>query len=251
MTYILGLLAIVSVVYTLGVVCYFERKKREVDKKVSGEKNIFPSFSKKKNNIIGKGTFVLMDRKTQPNKAKGSEIEKDIKKEDTFAESKVSAHSRQIPPDELDEAFGKTPDGENNTPMEIEVPLSSNNSFPGNEETDKPDTEDDEDEDLPLNVRQGKRTVRTFEEMGEAYRVVVHNPQLTENEKRDTGRILLDLKVTDMFEALISGQKERENKVSHLIDSYLSAFNKKMQDTSGESPTPQGVPSYFDIRDYI
>lgn len=255
-THILELLSLAAIFYALWVVYYFEREKRKPGNKSSNEESSFLSLSKKKKDIVGKSTFILTDRKIQQNTAKETDVEEDTKKESTFVESNVQEHPKQVPSDELDEVFGKPPEGEDNSPMEVEIPLDSINPFPeNNEDEDEADTEEDEDEDLPLRGESENRpkTIGTkfFEEMGEAYAAVVHDPPLTDDEKEDTGRILLEMKHTDMFEAMVSGQKERENKVSYLIDTYLTAFHQKMQTISGESPTLQGIPSDFDMRRFL
>ena len=42
------------------------------------------------------------------------------------------------------------------------------------------------------------------------------------------------------------------SKVKDLIDTYLSAFQRKVYERSAESPSPQGaVPSDFDVRNYV
>ncbi|MFA7136053.1 MAG: hypothetical protein WC125_09380, partial [Bacteroidales bacterium] len=91
----------------------------------------------------------------------------------------------------------------------------------------------------------------SFEQMGEAYRHVVHNPTITDEQKEETGRVLLNLKGTDMFEAIVSGQPGGGDKVDILINTYLTAFQKKVAERSAESLSPQGeVPTGFDVRMY-
>lgn len=89
--------------------------------------------------------------------------------------------------------------------------------------------------------------------MGEVYRhVVQQSPIITTEQKEKAGRILLNLKQTDMFEAIVSGHPEGKDKVKDLIDTYLSAFQRKVYERSAESPSPQGaVPSDFDVRNYV
>ena len=92
----------------------------------------------------------------------------------------------------------------------------------------------------------------SFEQMGEAYRHVVHNPTITDEQKEETGRVLLNLKGTDMFEAIVSAQPGKGDKVDILINTYLTAFQKKIAERSAESLPPQGeAHSGFDVRDFM
>lgn len=92
----------------------------------------------------------------------------------------------------------------------------------------------------------------SFEQMGEVYRHVVHDPPITDEQKEETGRLLLGLKETDMFEAIVSGCPDGNDKVKHLIDTYLSAFHRRMAAEAAESPSSQGaVPDGFDVRNYV
>jgi hypothetical protein len=81
---------------------------------------------------------------------------------------------------------------------------------------------------------------------------VVHNPIIIEEKKEETGRVLLHLKHTDMFESMVSGEPEREDRVGGLIDSYLKAFHQRKAERSGENKTPAtSVPNGFDVRNYV
>jgi hypothetical protein len=104
---------------------------------------------------------------------------------------------------------------------------------------------------LPIKGKPAAQGV-SFEQMGEAYRHVVHNPTITDEQKEETGRVLLNLKGTDMFEAIVSGQPGRGDTVDILINTYLTAFQKKVAERSAESLPPQGeVLTGFDVRDFM
>ena len=180
--------------------------------------------------------------------AVAAQTEKGIEKEDIFAPASVPEHPRQIPPEDLDEVFGEVPTGEQNEPLDIYYPLYEE-SFPDTE-AEEPDDEDDTEE-LPLLGRSLAQGV-SFEQMGEVYRHVVHDPPTTDEQKEETGRLLLGLKETDMFEAIVSGCPDGNDRVKNLIDTYLSAFHRRMTAKAAESPSPQGVvPEGFDVRDYV
>jgi len=243
---VLVLLIVFAVLYAVWTMVYLNRlEKTEKKKDGAKEQN---TTKRKKGDIIGKSRFVLpLSSQSQPEAAVVPETELDTKKENIFAPASVPEHPRQIAPEELDDVFGAVPEGETNEPLDIDYPLQVK-PFP--EEEAEEDEDEDENEDLPINGKPVARGV-SFEQMGEAYRHVVHNPTITEEQKEETGRVLLNLKGTDMFEAIVSGQPGRGDKVDILINTYLAAFQKKVAERSAESLPPQGeVPEGFNIRMY-
>lgn len=240
---ILRLLTVCAVGYALWTVRYLFRESRRSNRRppVSGA-------APRREEIIGKSRFVLDRRRSLPQAAVAAETEKGIEKEHIFAPASASEHPRQIPPEDLDEVFGEVPAGEQNEPLDIYYPLYEE-SFPDTE-AEEPDDED-ETEELPLLGRSLAQGV-SFEQMGEVYRHVVHDPPITDYQKEETGRLLLGLKETDMFEAIVSGCPDGNDRVKNLIDTYLSAFHRRMAAEAAESPSPQGVvPEGFDVRDYV
>lgn len=242
MTHVLGLFIFFSVLYALWVVVFLLREPRHKHKDgVSGNQH-----KKGKTEIIGKSHFVLPRRLSPPEATTTDTGEKEEVKVDIFAPASVSEHPRQIPPEALDAAFGDVPQGEENPPLEIDYPLDDE-SFPD----DLAQELEAENESLPIagdSLAQGV----SFESMGDAYRRVVHNPTMTDEQKQETGRVLLHLKGTDMFEALVSGAPDGNDKVTALIDTYLSAFQRRIAERSGESlPFRGDVPAGFDVRGYV
>lgn len=244
---ILVLLIVFAVIYAVWTMVYLNRLGK-LQKKKNDVKEQTPA-KRKKGDIIGKSRFVLpLFGHSQPEATVTAETESDTEKENIFAPASVPEHPRQIAPEELDDVFGIVPEGETNEPLDIDYPLQVK-PFP---EEEAEETEDeDESEDLPIKGKPVAQGV-SFEQMGEAYRHVVHNPTITDEQKEETGRVLLNLKGTDMFEAIVSGQPERGDKVDILINTYLTAFQQKVAERSAESLPPQGeVPTGFDIRDFM
>ena len=241
-TCILRLLTVCAVGYALWAAWYLFRESRR-----SNRRPPISDTAPRRKEIIGKSRFVLDRRRSQPQAAVAAETEKSIEKGDIFAPASASA-PRQIPPEDLDEVFGEVPAGEQNEPLDIYYPLYEE-SFPDTEAEESDD--EDETEELPLLGRSLAQGV-SFEQMGEVYRHVVHDPPITDDQKEETGRLLLGLKETDMFEAIVSGCPDGNDRVKNLIDTYLSAFHRRMAAEAAESPSPQGVvPEGFDVRDYV
>ena len=83
------------------------------------------------------------------------------------------------------------------------------------------------------------------------YRTVAHDNPLTDEKQQETGRTLLGLKQTDMFEAIVSAAPDGNDKVSRLIDAYLTAFQRRIAAEDAGGPSPQApVPEGFDVRDF-
>lgn len=240
---ILRLLTVCAVGYALWAAWYLFRESRR-----SNRRPPVSDAAPRRREIIGKSCFVLDRRRSLPQAAVAAETEKGIEKEPIFASASAPEHPRQIPPEDLDEVFGEVPAGEQNEPLDIYYPLYEE-SFPDTEAEESDD--EDETEELPLLGRSLAQGV-SFEQMGEVYRHVVHDPPITDYQKEETGRLLLGLKETDMFEAIVSGCPDGNDRVKNLIDTYLSAFHRRMAAEAAESPSPQGVvPEGFDVRDYV
>ncbi|GGK19081.1 hypothetical protein GCM10007084_47930 [Parabacteroides faecis] len=251
-SHILWLLLVVAVAYAAWMVYYLTRESHRTTGagKRGGNAADSSGSKKRKGDIVGKSRFVLPSRShSQPLTATASENENRTENQDIFAPASVPEHPRQIPPDELDEVFGMTPEGEVNEPLDIELPPDQK-TFP-DDDADYFNDGDDENEDLPFRGKQSAQGFN-FDQLGDAYRHVVHNPKITDEQKEETGRVLLNLKGTDMLGAMVSGKPEREDKVSSLINTYLSAFQKRNAERSAESQPPQGdLPPGFDVRHYV
>jgi hypothetical protein len=224
--------------------CFFISESRRMRKKDKDSAPKGQEEKRRKGDLVGKSLFVLKERISTPQAAKEIENEKDTENAIIFAPSNVPTdYPRIIPSGELDDVFGAPPPGEDNPPLDIDCPMP--------QEPDTDDEEEEEDEHLPAKSHSQALGI-SFEQMGEAYRTVVHNPVITDEKKEETGRILLNLKHTDMFEAMVSSSPEREDRVSGLMDSYLKAFRKRKAEEAGEDEPPViPVPKEFDMKKYV
>lgn len=240
---VLALLVAFAILYALWTMYFFISENRRFRKENKEAMLREEDRKKNKGDIVGKSRFVLKERIPVPQTATEQNNEKDKRKENIFVPSDVpKEHSRIIPVGELDEVFGEVPPGEANLPLDIDCPIP-----------DEPEPADEEEEYEALQVS-GRSLAEgiSFEQMGEAYRTVVHNPIITEEKKEETGRVLLHLKHTDMFEAMVSGEPEREDRVGGLIDSYLKAFHqRKAGESEEDKPSAAAVPKGFDVRNYV
>ena len=238
------------VAYAVWAIAVFSldalRKRRRV-RKCGDDAATKPA--QRHNEVIGASRFDLSRRLSTPQAASVAGSGEREGKEDIFAPADVPERHRQIPPEKLDALFGNVPEGETNDPLDIDFPLYEVKSFPDSE-AEMPDSES-ENEDLPSLGRSFAQGV-SFESMCEAYRHVVHNPTITDEQKQETGRVLSCLKGTDMFEAIVQGAADGGDKVQTLMDTYLAAYNKSVAARMGESLPPlSAAPPDFDIQKYV
>lgn len=239
------LLTLFAVGYALWVAVYFVRGQRPQKKDAT-----YASAPVPRHDIIGKSRFVLpVQRQPTPIAATDSGNVKSEEKADIFAPGNVPQHPRQIPPEKLDEVFGVPPEGESNEPDDIVSPLIE--APPADYEADMDAEDENETGSQPPVGRSLAKGVR-FEKIGEAYRTVVHDTPLTDEKQQDVGQTLLGLKQTDMFEAIVSARPDGNDKVTSLIDTYLTAFQHKVAARNPGSLSPQvSVPEGFDVRSYV
>ena len=240
-------LALFAAGYSLWVARWFLRGQR-----TAGTKQMPPPKAEARPPIIGKSRFAMPHRsQAAPTAATPAENVKEAGKADIFAGASVPEHPRQIPPEKLDEVFGGPPEGEANDPDPYDVPLCEEEPFPDFEaDMEREMGEDEHDDTQPPAGRSLARGVR-FEKIREAYRTVAHDNPLTDEKQQETGRTLLGLKQTDMFEAIVSAAADGNDKVNRLIDAYLTAFQQRIAAEAAGSPSPQApVPEGFDVRDF-
>jgi hypothetical protein len=239
---VLRILVAFTILYALWVMYYTVYSDRKQDKKkTGGDIPPPPKPEMKGKSLMGKSKFVLGRSHSQPQVATPEKDGDNAGKTNTFVPSNQPGHPRQVPKEELDETFNGNP------PLDIYYPLSREDTTAGTDEEDE-----EESEYLPATGRQSLADGVSFEQMGDAFRSVVQNSRQTRKEKVETGRVLLHLKHTDMFEAVVSGNPGREDKVGSLMNGYLTDFRKRQAAQAGGNEDAKGtVPAGFDMRKFM
>lgn len=186
-----------------------------------------------KGDIVGKSKFVLSQSLPE-----GATQEKDgvsDEKADIFASDSSSKTEKLIQDSELDGLF-KDENGDESGELDMVVPLEY-------EEEVKEEYENLEIRGVPL------AGGVSFEQMHQTMSSVVHRPEQEVEEQKETGRLLLKLEHTDMFEVVVSGTPEREQYVGGLIDLYMSDYAKTVD--SQEQVYAQPVPKDVDLTEYL
>ena len=182
--------------------------------------------------IVGKSTFRIRPRTPDaaiptPQAATKPENGKPMENAATFAPETEKRTSARIPDEKLDEAFEhlEIPD----VPLEYE------------EETW------DEEEEMPLAAgRQRYASGASFEEIARAVKTA-GDSSATDAERRQAGQVFGQLGGTEFFERLSNGSAAIVEKISGLMDYYLSPPAVAV----APSPDMPDEAVGFDIRDFV
>ena len=169
--------------------------------------------------------------KRTPQAATDGKTEPAMEKAATFASETENRTSARIPDDKLDEAFEH---------LEIpDVPLEY-------EEDDYPEDE----EEMPLAAgRQGYASGASFEEIAEAVKTA-SNASASDAERTKAGQVFGQIGGTELFDRLVSGSADIGEKISGLMDYYLSPPPAVAAQPQTIAEMPDGFAG-FDIRDFV
>ena len=201
-----------------------------------------------KSDIVGKSQFDLnaakpLTAKSEPLAASSSKMENQQEIPDTFVPPNEVKSSPEVPQEELDEAFSDTPPDEDNEPMDIDYSLE----YEADENEDEPE---DEDEEVEGTAQAALASGVQFDDLGNMVRTVNRKDEATPEQKKKAGDTLLDIRQTDMFEQVVSGEPQKKVVVSSLMDDYFAAFHRKKREV-GETDEPAvKAPKDFNVRGF-
>jgi len=160
--------------------------------------------------VMGKSRFVLPDRSQPlPTPATLQETEKEEEKAFIFAHESEEKRSLTIPIEQLDEIFG-----DESNPEVMSLPLEDENEY---EDESEIDFEAEEAEELHRVL--GHEAMLAdgidYDDLQHVVKVVKEQP---DDVSEETGRILVALENTDMFEMLASGNEGTMNWVKSVIE---------------------------------
>lgn len=195
--------------------------------------------------IVGKSSFKMkpttpIAANPTPQAATESGIEKPLENLPTFAPETEKKASARIPHDKLDEVFEH---------LEIpDVPLEY-------EDDDEPEEITDEEMSLAAG-HAGYASGVSFEEIDRAVKTAT-DTSATETERRQAGQVFGRIEGTELFDRLVNSSASVGEKISGLMDFYLSqplshdgdAGTVALQLLNG-TDAPEDVAG-FDIRDFV
>lgn len=229
--------------YGVWLVAYLLWEKRQT-KRPASPSDVTPSKCKDDvPDIVGKSTFRVRPTTPKsaiptPQAATKSENEKSMEKEPTFASEAEKRTSARLSDEELDAAFEH---------LEIpDVPLEY-------EEED----ETGADEEMPLAARPaGYASGVSFEQIDRAVRTA-SDASATDTERREAGRVFGQIEGTELYDRLVGGSAAIGEKISGLMDYYLSQPVSTEGDAGTVAVQPQDITDApddtdgFDIRDFV
>ena len=229
--------------YILFVVFYLLRERILKRKKNASKKPAFNLFrAAPKEDIIGKSKFDLRQSRTEATTLINNEKEKE--NASIFAEEEDKKTSVAIPLDKLDEVFSND-DLSDKDSNEINVEIENT---PPEFEPDNDSEEIDEEEDTEGRAGVSMASGLDFNNLVSMMRTVETPDNATSEEKEEAGRVLVEIRKTDMFEQVVSGKPKKKVVVSSLMDDYFSAFQRKQREAEEIVEPIVKAPTDFNVR---
>ena len=233
------------VLYALFVVFDLLRERILKRRKNATKKTAFNPFrAAPKEDIIGKSKFDLRQSRTEATTLINNEKEKE--NASIFVEEEEKKTSAAIPLDKLDEVFSKD-DLSDKDSNEINLEIENT---PPEFEPDNDSEEIDEEEDTEGRAGVSMASGLDFNNLASMMRTVETPDNATSEEKEEAGRVLVEIRKTDMFEQVVSGKPKKKVVVSSLMDDYFSAFQRKQREAEEIVEPIVKAPKEFDVRKF-
>mgnify|MGYP000112073657 FL=1 len=236
------------VLYSLFLALYLLREQIVRRKNGAAKKSVLNPFrSTVKEDIIGKSKFDLRQSRTEATTLNNNE--KRIKNATIFAvESKKEAPVTppSVESETLLSDMNMTDEDSNeinlvieNTPPEFEPEYD-------NEEVGEEETEDEDAEGVAgVSIALGL----CFDDLAGMVRTVESITVATPEEKEEAGRVLVEMRQTEMFGQVVNDEPKKRV-VSELMDDYFSAYHRKKQQSTGANEPTVKAPKDFDVRSF-
>lgn len=232
--------------YILFVVFYLLRERMLKRRKNAAKKTAFNPFRvAPKEDIIGKSKFDLRQSRTEATTLINNEKEKE--NASIFVEEEEKKTSVVIPLDKLDEVFSKDDlSDKDSNEINLEIENTPPEFEPDNdsEEIDEEETEEDTEGRAGVSMASGL----DFNNLASMMRTVETPDNATSEEKEEAGRVLVEIRKTDMFEQVVSGKPKKKVVVSSLMDDYFSAFQRKQREAEEIVEPTVKAPTDFNVR---
>jgi hypothetical protein len=221
--YFIGIIMLYGVV----VACYlvWERSVRR-RKNAARKKGYNPFKSSPKEDIVGKSKFTM--RHSKPEATTLEMSEKANKNHSIFANENGQANVENppvdVPPAEEKqvETSGQTVD---NSGEEIDIVIE--NEPEGELETEDEDLDTWETEAAEDETASSRATGIGFDDLAGVVQTVGNTESATAEEREEAGRVLVEIRKTEMFGQIVSDEPEKKEIVSNLMDDYFAAYRRK------------------------
>lgn len=246
----MGRIFFIAIVLYLIFLAYYLLWERSVKRRRNAaKKNAFNPFkSSPKEDIIGKSGFDL--RHSLPQATTLIKSEKREENTATFAKKNAGSGTQNtpaaIPPSELDRVFSSGLETENSG----EIDLVINDEPEGEESDDDEDYVDTEESEEAgglsgVNVASGLY----FDDLSGMMKTVENPEAASPEEREEAGRVMTEIRKTDMFEQVVSGEPKKKTAAGKLMDDYFAAYHRQKREAGEMSSEPTvKAPKDFDPR---
>ena len=196
--------------------------------------------------IMGKSGFDI--RNSTPQATTLIQSEKRVENDSTFAavngETPAPRPPAAIPDERLDEVFATGTPG-----VDIVIDNRPDDDDNGDDGIIDREERDDDDETAKSAPRRKMATGLRFDELKSMMRTVNATDDATDAERLDAGRVLVEVRQTDMFEAIVSGQPVKRVNVGRLMDNFFSEWERRKREAEDPNDKPlEKAPDDFDPR---
>jgi hypothetical protein len=242
------ILAIMLYLIFLAGYLVWERSVKR--KRNAAKKPAFNPFkSSPKEDIIGKSGFDLRHSLPQ-----ATTLVKSGKREENtpiFAGGNDKTEEQKapatIPPSELDRVFSSGVEPDNSG----EIDLVINDEPEGSASEDDGDNVDTEESGEAGGLSGvSVATGLNFDDLSGMVKTVENPDAATPEEKEEAGRVLVEVRKTDMFEQVVSGEPKKKVTAGKLMDDYFAAYHRRKRE-AGDAEVPEvAAPKDFDVRSF-
>ncbi len=235
--------------YLIFLTCYLVWERSVKRRRNAVKRSVFNPFkSPPKEDIIGKSGFDLHHSLPQ-----ATTLIKSDKREinaPTFAPGNVKEETQNtpaaIPRSELDRVFSCGVESDNSGEIDLVI-------------DDKPEGEESDDNEDYVDTEEGEgagdpagvcmATGVNFDDLSGMVKTVENLDAASPEEKEEAGRVMTEIRKTDMFEQIVSGEPRKKTAAGKLMDDYFAAYHRRKRE-AGEMPDESSVkaPKDFDVR---
>jgi hypothetical protein len=237
--------------YAVFLALYLLRERMRKRKKNAAKKTVFNPFkSPPEENIIGKSTFSLPtpgQSRTEATTLISSE--KRLENTPTFADGNEKLTPAADPADESLDSETEGENSENEIDINVEDYTPRKDSQEVEDEEPEEEGEDDEPDGEAVAGVSMARGV-SFDELEDTLQTVEQSETATTAEREEAGRVLLEVRETELMTGIVSDEEQKQTIVTGLMDNYLAAFRRKKRE-AGELDEPTiTAPKEFNIRGF-
>lgn len=234
--------------YALIVACYMVWERSVKRKKNAARKKGYNPFKPSpKEDIVGKSKFTMRHSKPEATTLEMSEkaIENHAIFADVNAQAAAEIPSGNVLPAEREqvETSGHTAD---NSGEEIDIVIE--NEPEGEFETDDEDLDTWESEAAEDETASSRATGIGFDDLAGVVQTVGNAENATTEEREEAGRVLAEIRKTEIFGQLVSDEPKKKEVVSNLMDDYFSAYYRQRE--AYPEPTVK-APANFNVRSMV